>query len=795
MVLRRRALAVVAFAVIAFAVVTFVNVCGDLPRALAQAQSTKRTIRSIRFEGREWIERDKLLDASGLSRGVVWNDERLDAALRGLLATGLLREVHPPVVTNVPNGECDVVFRILERSLVQGLDIVGNESVSTKSLRERVLIGPGTPLREGDLERDVAQLLELLHFEGFLLGDATAETTRLGPGKVRVEFRIREGRRFGIGDVEIEGNEAISDSEILVATGLRPRKLFGILDRGAFLPSQLDAGLLSLRELYRSRGYVEVLVDLEDIVIDESRREVNIRLRVEEGPQFTLERVRLEGNKIFGDDLLLPELGLETGRPISRERLEKAARRLVDVYQERSDRVPRTSASLRYDEEGTGATALFEIDEREHLFVGAVEVSGNWRTLDRVVLANARVLPGNALTLFTLEDTERRIRNLGLFESVEVRARGTDRNDVRDVIIDVEERTEIGSWEIGGGAGSGEGGVAYFRVEHPNLNITKLPASWNDWSGAFVGGGQSVSLEFIPGTRESEFRSVFVEPYFFSIDRALFLRGAGLIYDRGPYDETRVQGEVEVRQSLGFDDRLSAGLTWRVEGVEIDKLAPNAPATVARDRGHTFLSFPRASLRYADLDNNVYSGLSGWRAELFGDYSDDWTGSEADFARVHLEADVFIPFFDRVPDLRHTLHAGFRSGWSGGLDGARVPFFENWFVGGPRSFRGFEYRGLGPHQAREPIGGRALFDGTVEYSAPLFLREVRLVGLFDYGFLEQDWGDVSTGRIRTAAGGGVQIRVPLLGQVVPFNLYFTHALSEELGDREQLFSFTFGYGL
>jgi outer membrane protein assembly factor BamA len=82
----------------------------------------------------------------------------------------------------------------------------------------------------------------------------------------------------------------------------------------------------------------------------------------------------------------------------------------------------------------------------------------------------------------------------------------------------------------------------------------------------------------------------------------------------------------------------------------------------------------------------------------------------------------------------------------------------------------------------------------VEYSLPVFFREVRLVALFDWGNLEPGWSHFSSGRIRTAAGLGLQLRLPLLGQVVPLNLYWTEALSSERGDREQTFAFTLGWG-
>ena len=109
---------------------------------------------------------------------------------------------------------------------------------------------------------------------------------------------------------------------------------------------------------------------------------------------------------------------------------------------------------------------------------------------------------------------------------------------------------------------------------------------------------------------------------------------------------------------------------------------------------------------------------------------------------------------------------------------------------GPFTFRGFEYRGLGPHQGDTPVGGGGLLHGTVRYSMPLFFRELRAFAMFDWGDLESEFGEISTGRFRTAAGGGISVRLQVLGNALPANFYWMKALSSEAGDEEELFSFS-----
>ncbi|MGQ9592385.1 MAG: BamA/TamA family outer membrane protein, partial [Planctomycetota bacterium] len=225
-------------------------------------------------------------------------------------------------------------------------------------------------------------------------------------------------------------------------------------------------------------------------------------------------------------------------------------------------------------------------------------------------------------------------------------------------------------------------------------------------------------------------------------------------------------------------------VTWQPEA--------GAPPDALAAEGRTCLSHPRLELRYEGLERNAFSGPVGLFARAHADFASEGTGSDVSFARAAASADWFVPVIEPEPDYRHVLRLGVRGMWVRGLGGDRVPLFERFYLGGPRSFRGFEYRGLGPREAGVPLGGEAGIAGTVEYSFPIVWRELRGVAVFDWGDLEPSFSDVRLGRFRAAAGGGISLRLKLFGRVVPANFYWVGDLTSERGDRTQLFSFTIG---
>jgi outer membrane protein insertion porin family len=70
--------------------------------------------------------------------------------------------------------------------------------------------------------------------------------------------------------------------------------------------------------------------------------------------------------------------------------------------------------------------------------------------------------------------------------------------------------------------------------------------------------------------------------------------------------------------------------------------------------------------------------------------------------------------------------------------GEDVPFYDRYYLGGPDTLRGFDYRGVGPREvtqdggAYEPVGGDTYWLGSAEYSVPIIER-LRFAVFYDIG--------------------------------------------------------------
>ena len=126
-------------------------------------------------------------------------------------------------------------------------------------------------------------------------------------------------------------------------------------------------------------------------------------------------------------------------------------------------------------------------------------------------------------------------------------------------------------------------------------------------------------------------------------------------------------------------------------------------------------------------------------------------------------------------------------------DTTELPFFENFYVGGPRSIRGYKENTIGPRDSTgRPLGGSTKIVGNAEIILPFpFLRDfkqARVTGFLDAGNVYGPDEDIEFDDIRYSSGLSA-IWISPFGAIsasyaVPFATKST--------DQEQNFQFTFG---
>ena len=132
-------------------------------------------------------------------------------------------------------------------------------------------------------------------------------------------------------------------------------------------------------------------------------------------------------------------------------------------------------------------------------------------------------------------------------------------------------------------------------------------------------------------------------------------------------------------------------------------------------------------------------------------------------------------------------------GVAGGYGGKELPFFRNFYAGGPGSVRGYDSNSLGPRDSTDNVlGGTRRVVGGVEVFAPFpgmgKEKSVRLSGFIDGGAIYGPGDLPGSAGMRYSAGVGLTWISP----VGPLKFSYAMPVNKQPQDKLQKFQFTLG---
>ncbi len=765
----------------------------------AEAEET-RTIRAIELRGLRRLNVGEIESRMKLKVGQPYDAPELDREYERLWKTGEFLNIESPQV--LPEGDgVRLIITFVERERIREVRIEGNQGLGTGRIQERLRTRVGGLLNPYDLRNDRTDLEALYRENGYLYAQVHEEQRTAEGGTVAI-FRIEEGPLTWVEQIRFEGNSAFDTSELRDQMQTTTKSWFfgfpspGYFDEGVYL-----ADLERVNTWYIAHGYLEAKVFAEDFAVSFDRHKLYLGIRIEEGKRHRISGLDVEVQKpeIYSREFLLGKLEQRPGDYFDGEALRLDRKRLFDLYANNAYLDVKVEPQLTPALEGDEVLIRFRIREGEKIYIEGVEIRGNEETRDKVIRRELTFLPGEPVSLEKWNESKSNLVRLDYFQGApriftEPSATAPNR---RNVVVEVDEK-QTGRILFGIGVTSGQGAAANVALLKQNFDWRDTPERFSEIPQSFWGGGQTLILEAQPGTELSTYRAEFINPRVLDSQNSLALRAYRNNFQRDDYEEKRIAGEIALGRRLFRDRRLRGEIAYRAELVDIGDIDADAPDDVKEAVGTTRISALRTELEFDKrIFRPIIGPIGGWSVELAYEYSGGFLGAELDMSKAIAEySRTFLVYSDEELD-RHLLRFETAFGWSEPHHNTDdVPIFERFYLGGSRTVRGFRFRGLGPHENQDPIGGSAEHWGSLQYSFPPSheLQDIlRILAFADSGILAPELDGLRLRDYRLTLGGGLQLNLGIFGQNVPINLTWGEAVLIEDEDRRRIFLFDIGF--
>ncbi len=346
--------------------------------------------------------------------GQIFDSNAIEEDVRSLHRSKKFVDVHPKYV-RVAEGIV-VIFQVVERPMLRYVKFVGNDMVSSRTLKKKSEIEIGDSMDPYVVEEARRRLESFYHEKGY---DAAKVTTVEGskPGDKGAVFLIDEGRAKKSLWTSFVGNTIASDARLLTQIKSKPGVFWllgGDIDR-----EKLDQDVDLLTAYYRSLGFFQAKVGRELEVMKAGGRDwAMLTFVINEGPRYSIRNVSFIGNTKFKSEFLERDLKLTSGEPFNQSKMDLDLNMIRDIYGGRGFVFADIRADPRFLEEPGQLDLVYNVAEGQRYRVGKINVrirGEHPHTKHSTILNRLSLRPGDILDIRKLRDDERRIKSSSLF--------------------------------------------------------------------------------------------------------------------------------------------------------------------------------------------------------------------------------------------------------------------------------------------------------------------------------------------------------------------------------------------
>ena len=654
-------------------------------------------VNDIRIAGLQRVSTGSIFNTIPISVGDKIDERKVVDISKALFATEQFDDIQ------IGRDGNSLIITVAERPSISSIDISGNSALKTEVLLESfdgIGITEGQVYKRSTLEKMRAELVRSYSSQGrYGAGVEIYETTQ-PRNRVSIAIQIDEGESAQIDRVTILGNKIFSDDDLLDVMELSEGSWLSFLTNdNQYSREKLQGDIENLESFYLDRGYLQFAIESSQVSISRDRNSIYITYIISEGPQFTINEVKIIGDLPLNSDIVDPIINTQNDVIYSQAQITQIEEIFTSLLGNEGYAFASVKGQPSINEDLLEVDLSFVVEPGKRTYARKILFEGNQITQDDVLRREMRQFEGAWASDDKIEQSRVRLERLGFFKDVNVETipvPGTD--DQIDIKFRVEEET---TGNVGGNLGYSDFGLMIgFNLQERN----------------FLGSGNSVGIAINKSIYQEVYNLSFYDPYF-TIDGVS--RGYNLYYRKTDYGEFNIANYTADSQGLGIQfgypisdtQRIGLNLTYDFTDVDQGTLPVRDILDFLLEEGNSFKTLSAQAVWSRITLNRGMFPTDGASTEAL--FLATIPVSDINYYKLNIRQKYYEPlgFWDLVFGFQGEI--GYLAPYG---DTNNVPFFQHFYAGGPRSLRGFESNTLGPRATPSPC---YQFDSVNDLCPPL----------------------------------------------------------------------------
>lgn len=753
-------------------------------------------IASISVKGNRTYESATIISYTGLNVGKEINipSDETREALNRLWKIGIFSDLKIYVDKKF-GKDVYLIIEVEEQPRVEDVEITGNDEFSNEDLKEKINLTTGEVVSEQKL-KDIAYNLKLQYEEeGYALAEVDVDKLISANNEARIRVKIKEGNELSVNKIIIDGNKSLDDDDVKGSMEETSEKTWWkVWDGASYDRKKFQQDKKLIEEYYRERGFKDATVVFDKLEILPGGEDVNIRIKVDEGKRYFVDNIAIEGNKIYGDDLILQRLEMRPGDVYNSKKLQQ------NLYGNEEE----TDVSALYLDNGylsynadvqeipkgeNKVDLVIKVNEGSLFRFGLVGFEGNDKTKERVLRREVYSKPGDYFSRSSIKRSLQQLGALNYFNPETLNQQITPESDSTVSIKYIVEERSSDQFNASVGFSGSFGITGSLGLTFNNFDIA-APLKG--------GAGQILNFNWSFGTGGTfrTFELGFQEPWLFNTSTQFGFR----IFDtRQNYDNLDLNergASVNVGKRFKFPDDYFRG-DWTLKFQQTDVLDGDDFYEEGKRNQISITQVITRSTVFEPLFPASGTRISN-STELSGG---PFLPGNTDFLKNIFSAEAYTPL---TGNRKLVLYNNFVFSFVNSFAKDKyVPPNEVFFMGGngltynTQALRGYEDRSVGPkNQFGSTIGGlvAAKYGMELRYSLSMDPLPIFILTFLEAGNVWADIEKTDPFDLRKSFGVGTRLMLPAVG-IVGFD--FAYGFDRKIVDGQNpkwLFHFQFGRG-
>ncbi|MDD3009470.1 MAG: outer membrane protein assembly factor BamA [Arcobacter sp.] len=728
------------------------------------------TIKSIEYKDVNKISPQILDETLNMKVGDELNEDKLNDAVINFYKQGYFEDIK---IVN-ENGNLKLIFK--EKPSIASIDIKGYKSRSEdiETLKNLIRLKKGSMYTEKRIKEAKEKLLSMLESEGFINSVVETEVEKINEQSLKVTFNVNKGDEIIIKKANYHGADNLEQDDFDLVTANKEIEFaswwFGQND-GEVKIDQLKYDARRINDLYYEKGYLDAQVKEPFLDIDFASDQAKLDFFIFEGEKYTTNDIKIYlDSSIVDPATIYPELKLIVGNTFNIKKLRADQDYIKTQVANQGYAFTEVKFDLKKNEAERKVDVIYNVIPGKKVYINDVKISGNNRTLDRVIRRNVFLAPGDLYNLTDFKDSTNKLKRSRFFEDVQIEEKRVSDTKM-DIVVKVTE-APTGSLMLGGGYGSYDKFMVNGSISDVNI----------------FGSGMALGLSADLSARTNRFELSLKNPAIRDSDYngEVEVHSTESEINRDTYDSTIDTKGFSVALGKEVMRNLYAGARYRLDFVsedyEYDSNFVYNPALGEKYESQDYTSSSITPYLNYDNTDDYYFPREGYRAGVSAEYAGIGGDSK------YVKPSAYLKYFYSLEDLTELDWVlRLKTQMKTLIDNGQINQGDSLYLGGPKTLRGYKSYAFPANETgykTDPY--KNLWANSAEMSFPLIPSAKMRWGLFyDYGMIGQDtFNDIE----RSGAGALLEWISPM----GPLQLIFSRALDDEPGDDTSSFEFSLG---